>query len=199
MRYTAVYHELLDGHATLPRATIGAWVSILAYASKTEAYLPPPQEQNLRVDPLTIGLIRGARPWTDREWLVAAHVDRSEVAAVVAARLAAWVGEDLHVRGYDARGQRAHDAHRGVSRNEPGDGKAPRGRPRKNQMDEQSGKQPSDLESNQLNNPAPLRSAPGRSVPGRTEPNSRGEPPARDVGRGPAAPETDHPIGELRL
>lgn len=80
----------------LPHAVMGAWMRLLALASRREA-----------------DVLVGARQWTAADWDRACALTCQDLAELESAGLLSWQGEDLRVDGYDhrraeiARGQRA--------------------------------------------------------------------------------------------
>lgn len=105
---------------TASLGALGAWVRLLGHAAEIEAG----------------GVIAGAAAYVDRQWMIAVGLSREEVDLVVAAGLATWRGQDLHVGGYDVM---AEQRVRTARKNGAGGGRPPKRNPRVNPSDNPRG------------------------------------------------------------
>jgi hypothetical protein len=81
--------DVLDRFGSVESAVLGDWLRLNGVAARQ----------------MLGGRFAGAAPWDDRRWSRTAGVYRADVAAVVAAQLARWDGEDLVLEGYDQAGE----------------------------------------------------------------------------------------------
>ncbi len=91
MEYTKVQRSLRDQ----PRWKLascqarGAWITLAGFCSDTE----------------NGGVIALARGYTDAQWMSLAQLRTRDVEAAVSALLLSWNANDLHIEGYDCRGE----------------------------------------------------------------------------------------------
>lgn len=99
MRFAAVMRSFVLGGSAVEASNevLGAWVRMQSYASSDEVESPR---------------LAGAFTWNERRWLVACQVSTDDAAAVVAAGLARWDGDDMVLEGFDADGLAAIKARR---------------------------------------------------------------------------------------
>ncbi len=106
MQMTGVYREWLESGPALHASDIdlGSWLRLASYVASLEVGQGEAD--------ISVGVIANCVGWTSRSWLKATGTDTEGVGGAVTAGLAEWHGEDLHVFGYDMRGQRAVEAKR---------------------------------------------------------------------------------------
>ena len=126
MKYASVHRAwLASDTAALDAddAALGAWLRLVVHAADLEL-----GEGDRDFGE---GRIPCCQDWSGRAWLRAVGTDRGGVEAAVEAGLARWDGNDLLVRGYDLRAERAYQARRTNASMPPRPGSRPRGRPAK--------------------------------------------------------------------
>ena len=114
VRYAAVYMKFVrtGPPAAATDEVVGAWMRLLLLACEMEKGVQTATVT--QANPLGEGRISDCKSWDEKRWLRAAGTDAVE--KVIAAGLARWQRDDLHVAGYDCWGEKAYQSKRKTGR-----------------------------------------------------------------------------------